>query len=127
MTGSFVFLEVNCNNVELLSCFVHICCRVILTLLRNMNISRIFMTYNCCILCFYQLTHFLDITEVALAHQISLRSEDFFHAVSSQDQLQDDVGQTNSEIKQLRYVITRSALAHLLSWPKCAVFKGKMF
>lgn len=49
-----------------------------------------------------KLTHFLDITEVALAHQISLRSEDFFHAVSSQDQLQDDVGQTNSEIKHLR-------------------------
>ena len=49
-----------------------------------------------------QLTHFLDITEVALAHHISLRSEDFFQAVSSQDQLQDDVGQTNSEIKHLR-------------------------
>ena len=52
----------------------------------------------------HQLTHFLDTTEVALAHQISLRSEDFFHAVSSQDQLQDDVGQTNSEIKKLRCV-----------------------
>lgn len=49
-----------------------------------------------------KLTHFLDITEVALAHQISLRSEDFFQAVSSQDQLQDDVGQTNSGIKHLR-------------------------
>ncbi|XP_046847632.1 vacuolar protein sorting-associated protein 54-like isoform X2 [Xenia sp. Carnegie-2017] len=49
-----------------------------------------------------KLTHFLDITEVALAHQISLRSDDFFQAVSSQDRLQDDVGCTNSEIKHLR-------------------------
>lgn len=49
-----------------------------------------------------QLSHYLDITEVNLAHQISLRSEDFFSAMASQDQLQDHVGQTISEIKHLR-------------------------
>ncbi|XP_028414316.1 vacuolar protein sorting-associated protein 54-like, partial [Dendronephthya gigantea] len=49
-----------------------------------------------------KLSHFLDIAEVALAHQISLRSEDFFLAVSSQDQLQEDVGRTNAEIRHLR-------------------------
>lgn len=38
-----------------------------------------------------------------LAHQISLRSEDFFSAMASQDQLQDHVGGTVSEIKHLRY------------------------
>ena len=42
---------------------------------------------------------------MALAHQISLRSEDFFLAVSSQDKLQDDVGQTNAGIKHLRFAI----------------------
>ncbi|XP_068729722.1 vacuolar protein sorting-associated protein 54-like [Montipora capricornis] len=49
-----------------------------------------------------KLSHYLDITEVNLAHQISLRSEDFFSAMASQDQLQDHVGQTISEIKHLR-------------------------
>lgn len=49
-----------------------------------------------------KLSHYLDITEVNLAHQISLRSEDFFSAMASQDQLQDHVGQTVSEIKHLR-------------------------
>ena len=39
-----------------------------------------------------------------LAHQISLRSEDFFSAMASQDQLQDHVGETVSEIKHLRYI-----------------------
>ena len=33
----------------------------------------------------------------------SLRSEDFFSAMASQDQLQDHVGETVSEIKHLRY------------------------
>ena len=51
---------------------------------------------------FQQLSHYLDITEVNLAHQISLRSEDFFSAMASQDQLQDHVGETVSEIKHLR-------------------------
>ena len=41
-----------------------------------------------------------------LAHQISLRSEDFFSAMASQDQLQDHVGETVSEIKHLRYILS---------------------
>lgn len=54
-----------------------------------------------------KLSHYLDITEVNLAHQISLRSEDFFSAMASQDQLQDHVGQTISEIKHLRMKVQK--------------------
>jgi len=54
-----------------------------------------------------KLSHYLDITEVNLAHQISLRSEDFFSAMASQDQLQDHVGQTITEIKHLRMKIQK--------------------
>ncbi|XP_031550116.1 vacuolar protein sorting-associated protein 54-like [Actinia tenebrosa] len=36
-----------------------------------------------------KLSHYLDIVEMNLAYQISLRSEDFFSAMASQDQLQD--------------------------------------
>lgn len=52
-----------------------------------------------------QLSHYLDIVEMNLAYQISLRSEDFFSAMASQDQLQDHVGQTITEIKHLRSVM----------------------
>ena len=52
---------------------------------------------------FFQLSHYLDIIEMNLAYQISLRSEDFFSAMASQDQLQDHVGQTITEIMHLRY------------------------
>ena len=41
----------------------------------------------------------------------SLRSEDFFSAMASQDQLQDHVGGTVSEIKHLRY-----NLSFILNW-----------
>lgn len=54
-----------------------------------------------------KLSHYLDITEVNLAHQISLRSEDFFSAMASQDQLQDHVGETISEIKHLRMKVQK--------------------
>lgn len=54
-----------------------------------------------------KLSHYLDITEVNLAHQISLRSEDFFSAMASQDQLQDHVGGTVSEIKHLRMKVQK--------------------
>ncbi|KAJ7371032.1 Vacuolar protein sorting-associated protein 54 [Desmophyllum pertusum] len=54
-----------------------------------------------------KLSHYLDITEVNLAHQISLRSEDFFSAMASQDQLQDHVGETVSEIKHLRMKVQK--------------------
>ncbi|XP_048586401.1 vacuolar protein sorting-associated protein 54 [Nematostella vectensis] len=52
-----------------------------------------------------KLSHYLDIIEMNLAYQISLRSEDFFSAMASQDQLQDHVGQTIKEIKHLRMKI----------------------
>ncbi|EDV24143.1 uncharacterized protein TRIADDRAFT_27025, partial [Trichoplax adhaerens] len=49
-----------------------------------------------------KLTHYLDIAEVELARQISLKSEDFFNAMSSQDDVVDRVAYTCAEIRILR-------------------------
>jgi len=70
---------------------------------------------------YLQLSHYLDIVEMNLAYQISLRSEDFFSAMASQDQLQDHVGQTITEIKHLRYVIV------ILSVADCSNFNCLLY
>jgi len=49
-----------------------------------------------------KLSHYLDLVEVQIARQISLRSEAFFHAMTSHDKLQEDMSQTCSAIKHLR-------------------------
>ncbi|KAL7991338.1 hypothetical protein Chor_015594 [Crotalus horridus] len=49
-----------------------------------------------------KLTHYLDIVEVNIAHQISLRSEAFFHAMTSQHELQDYLKKTSQAVKMLR-------------------------
>ncbi|KAK3733355.1 hypothetical protein QZH41_013684 [Actinostola sp. cb2023] len=54
-----------------------------------------------------KLSHYLDLIEMNLAYQISLRSEDFFSAMASQDQLQDHVGQTITEITHLRLKVKK--------------------
>ncbi|KAG5855629.1 hypothetical protein ANANG_G00051110 [Anguilla anguilla] len=41
-----------------------------------------------------KLSHYLDVVEVSIARQISLRSEAFFHAMSSQHDLQDRLRET---------------------------------
>ncbi|TFK02571.1 ras-related protein Rab-11B [Platysternon megacephalum] len=49
-----------------------------------------------------KLSHYLDIVEVNIAHQISLRSEAFFHAMTSQHELQDYLRKTSQAVKILR-------------------------
>ncbi|KAG8584107.1 hypothetical protein GDO81_008685 [Engystomops pustulosus] len=54
-----------------------------------------------------KLSHYLDIVEVNIAHQISLRSEAFFHAMTSQHELQDYLRKTSQAVKMLRDKISR--------------------
>uniref|UniRef100_A0A672GBA4 Vacuolar protein sorting-associated protein 54 n=1 Tax=Salarias fasciatus TaxID=181472 RepID=A0A672GBA4_SALFA len=49
-----------------------------------------------------KLSHYLDIVEVSIARQISLRSEAFFHAMSSQHELQDRLQETQRAVSNLR-------------------------
>uniref|UniRef100_A0A8C9QQQ5 Vacuolar protein sorting-associated protein 54 n=1 Tax=Scleropages formosus TaxID=113540 RepID=A0A8C9QQQ5_SCLFO len=49
-----------------------------------------------------KLSHYLDVVEVNIAHQISLRSEAFFHAMSSQHELQDHLRETARAVAALR-------------------------
>ncbi|XP_057699841.1 vacuolar protein sorting-associated protein 54 isoform X2 [Corythoichthys intestinalis] len=49
-----------------------------------------------------KLSHYLDIVEVSIARQISLRSEAFFHAMSSQHELQDRLKETQEAVAVLR-------------------------
>uniref|UniRef100_A0A2K6Q7I3 Vacuolar protein sorting-associated protein 54 n=1 Tax=Rhinopithecus roxellana TaxID=61622 RepID=A0A2K6Q7I3_RHIRO len=49
-----------------------------------------------------KLSYYLDIVEVNIAHQISLRSEAFFHAMTSQHELQDYLKKTSQAVKMLR-------------------------
>lgn len=49
-----------------------------------------------------QMSHYLDVVEVSIAQQISLRSEAFFHAMSSQHQLQDRLRETQRAVAVLR-------------------------
>ncbi|KAM4694569.1 vacuolar protein sorting-associated protein 54 isoform 1-T2 [Discoglossus pictus] len=54
-----------------------------------------------------KLSHYLDIIEVNIAHQISLRSEAFFHAMTSQHELQDYLRNTSQAVKMLRDKISQ--------------------
>ncbi|XP_035390561.1 vacuolar protein sorting-associated protein 54 [Electrophorus electricus] len=49
-----------------------------------------------------KLSHYLDVVEVSIARQISLRSEAFFHAMSSQHELQDRLRETAGAVAELR-------------------------
>ncbi|XP_010780363.1 deleted in autism protein 1 homolog [Notothenia coriiceps] len=49
-----------------------------------------------------QLSHYLDVVEVSIARQISLRSDAFFHAMSSQHDLQDRLQDTQRAVAVLR-------------------------
>ncbi|XP_076004056.1 vacuolar protein sorting-associated protein 54 [Genypterus blacodes] len=49
-----------------------------------------------------KLSHYLDVVEVSIARQISLRSEAFFHAMSSQHDLQDRLQDTQLAVTILR-------------------------
>ncbi|KAM9316066.1 vacuolar protein sorting-associated protein 54 [Gastrophryne carolinensis] len=54
-----------------------------------------------------KLSHYLDIVEVNIAHQISLRSEAFFHAMTSQHELQDYLRKTSQAVNMLRDKISQ--------------------
>ncbi|XP_078505557.1 vacuolar protein sorting-associated protein 54 isoform X2 [Lissotriton helveticus] len=54
-----------------------------------------------------KLSHYLDIVEVNIAHQISLRSDAFFHAMTSQHELQDYLRKTSQAVKMLRDKISQ--------------------
>ena len=69
----------------------------------------------------FQLSHYLDVVEVQIAKQISLRSEAFFHAMTSHDQLQVNMSSTCKTIHHLRSVydafklsFAKSDLLHVL-------------
>ncbi|XP_031732506.1 vacuolar protein sorting-associated protein 54 isoform X2 [Anarrhichthys ocellatus] len=49
-----------------------------------------------------KLSHYLDVVEVSIARQISLRSDAFFHAMSSQHELQDRLQETQRAVAVLR-------------------------
>ena len=70
----------------------------------KMNYTRVdFVTYFS-FLCYFcdQLSHYLDIVEVQIAKQISMRSNAFFTAMASHDALQEHLASTCKAIKQLR-------------------------
>lgn len=48
------------------------------------------------------MSHYLDVVEVSIAQQISLRSDAFFHAMSSQHELQDRLRETQRAVAVLR-------------------------
>ena len=50
-----------------------------------------------------QLTHHLDVVEVHLAHQISLRSDVFFSTLASQRELESLIMQVRQDVLELRY------------------------
>ncbi|CAH1791272.1 unnamed protein product [Owenia fusiformis] len=49
-----------------------------------------------------KMSHYLDLVEVQIAKQISMKSDAFFTAISSQNKLQDDMLKTCAAIKHLR-------------------------
>ena len=77
------------------------------------------MTKQHCCLFFtiIQLSHYLDIVEVRIARQISQKSDAFFHAMTSHDELQEKLNHTVRCIKRLRLenvVITGTLLGWVL-------------
>lgn len=49
-----------------------------------------------------KLSHYLDIVEIQIAKQVSLRSKAFFHAMSSHDTLMEQLSNAVSQVKMLR-------------------------
>ncbi|XP_022530211.2 vacuolar protein sorting-associated protein 54 isoform X2 [Astyanax mexicanus] len=83
-----------------------------------------------------KLSHYLDVVEVSIARQISLRSEAFFHAMSSQHELQDRLRETAVAVATLRArtavmdrVMCRGplqALKDTVTRSNCAKLHGKL-
>lgn len=49
-----------------------------------------------------QLSHYLDIVEVKIAHQVSQKSAAFFHAMTSQDAIMAEMKEAASNVRELR-------------------------
>ena len=51
---------------------------------------------------FYKLSHYLDLIELQISKQISIKANTFFQAMTSQDEVQEHVLKTCSAVKSLR-------------------------
>ncbi|XP_077867902.1 vacuolar protein sorting-associated protein 54-like, partial [Saccoglossus kowalevskii] len=60
-----------------------------------------------------KLSHYLDIVEVQIARQISLRSDAFFTAMASHDELQEHLTMTCRAIRHLRYSAVIVEFSHV--------------
>lgn len=70
--------------------------------------------------CFlHQLTHHVDVIEVHLAHQISLRSDVFFSTLASQRELESLVVQIKQDVLELRYLLLYCLLVVLYAYILC--------
>lgn len=49
-----------------------------------------------------KLSHYLDLVEVQIAHQVSQKSAAFFHAMTSHDTIMEQMGRANQNVKTLR-------------------------
>ncbi|XP_017312530.1 vacuolar protein sorting-associated protein 54 [Ictalurus punctatus] len=83
-----------------------------------------------------KLSHYLDVVEVSIARQISLRSEAFFHAMSSQRELQEQLCEAADAVRALREhtagmgrTMIRGplrALRHTVTRRNCVTLHGKL-
>ncbi|TSK18080.1 Vacuolar protein sorting-associated protein 54 [Bagarius yarrelli] len=83
-----------------------------------------------------KLSHYLDVVEVSIARQISMRSEAFFHAMSSQRELQDQLCEAAATVRALREhtagmgrTMSRGpllALRHTVTRKNCVALHGKL-
>ncbi|KAF4075438.1 hypothetical protein AMELA_G00234400 [Ameiurus melas] len=83
-----------------------------------------------------KLSHYLDVVEVSIARQISLRSEAFFHAMSSQRELQEQLCEATGAVRALREhtagmgrTMIRGplrALRHTVTRRNCVTLHGKL-
>lgn len=78
-------------------CYLCVCVKQL-----NTHFSGVDVNQLCCVTASVQLSHYLDVVEVSIARQISLRSEAFFHAMSSQHELQDRLEETQRAVAVLR-------------------------
>ncbi|KAI5089780.1 vacuolar protein sorting-associated protein 54, partial [Silurus meridionalis] len=83
-----------------------------------------------------KLSHYLDVVEVSIARQISLRSEAFFHAMSSQHELQEQLCEAAAAVRALREHTAGMgrtmcqgplrALRHAVTRKNCVALHGKL-
>ena len=60
-----------------------------------------------------KLSHYLDIVEQAINDQIASRSDAFFHALASHDELQDYMARTRNSIQNLRSMMKKLEDVHV--------------